>query len=318
MKKRELGSTSLQVSEIAFGGVEIGMPYGIGVKDEKDMPTENDAIKLLHAAADAGVNFFDTARLYGNSERIIGKAFSDRRSSVLISTKCRQFRDKDGKLPDDAELKRIIETSLAESLRELKSDYVDLYMLHQADLEILSNETIARFFENLKKKGIARSVGASTYRNAETEKVITSATWDVVQLPFNLMDQRQAQLFPLAEHHKKGIVVRSVLLRGLLSNRAGDLHPALKHVRDHIESYDQLIGGTISDRSSLAIKFALSFPAVSTALVGIDRLEYLAHAKAAADGNYFGTSMLERARDLAFPDPTFIDLPHWERMGWLT
>lgn len=318
MKKRKLGRSSLQISEIAFGGVEIGMPYGIGVKSENDMLSQNDAIKLLHSAVDAGINFFDTARLYGNSERIIGKAFSDRRESVMISTKCRQFRDAAGNLPDDREIKRIIETSLNESLRELRSDYVDLYMLHQADVEILNNETIARLFEDIKSKGLARSVGASTYRNAETEKVITSPTWDVIQIPFNLMDQRQLQLFPLAERHNKGIVVRSVLLKGLLSNRAADLHPALLSVRNHIESYDQLIGGNISDLSTLAIKFALSFPAVSTVLVGIDKLEYLAHAKAAADGNYLSSSILERARGLAFPDPTFIDLPQWERKGWLT
>lgn len=318
MKKRTLGRASLQVSEIAFGGVEIGIPYGIGVKSEKDMLGEKDAIKLLHAAVDAGINFFDTARLYGNSEHIMGKAFSDRRESVIISTKCRPFRDKDGNLPDDSEIQKIIETSLKESLRELRSDYVDLYMLHQADVEILNNEIVERFFEDIKRKGVARSVGASTYRNAETEKVITSTTWDVVQLPFNLMDQRQLRLFPLAERHSKGIVVRSVLLKGLLSNRAADLHPALKHVRDHIGSYDQLMGGDISDLSTLALKFALSFPAVSTVLVGIDKLEYLSHAQAAADGNYLDASLLERARNLAFPDPTFIDLPHWERMGWLT
>lgn len=318
MKRRTLGRSSLQVSEIAFGGVEIGMPYGIGVKGQEDMLTEKDAIKLLHAAVDAGINFFDTARLYGNSEHIMGKAFSDRRETVVISTKCRQFRDIHGNMPGDAQIEKIIETSLNESLRELQTDFVDVFMLHQADLEILSNETIADVFSKIKASGVARAIGASTYRNAETEKVITSGVWDVVQLPFNLMDQRQRELFPLAERHNIGIVVRSVLLKGLLSNRATDLHPALQHVRDHIGSYDELINGNISSLSNLAVKFGLSFPAVSSVLVGMDKMEYLSHARAAADGSYLDDGMLKKALALAFPDPAFIDLPHWERMGWLT
>lgn len=318
MKKRTLGRSSLQVSEIAFGGVEIGMPYGIGVKGQEDMLTEKDAIKLLHASVDAGINFFDTARLYGNSEHIMGKAFSDRRDTVVISTKCRHFRDPQGNLPGDAQIRKIIETSLKESLRELQTDFVDVFMLHQADLEILSNDTIADVFSKIKASGVAKAIGASTYRNAETEKVITSGVWDVVQLPFNLMDQRQQALFPLAERHNIGIVVRSVLLKGLLSNRAADLHPALQHVRDHIGRYDELIGGNISGLSNLAVKFGLSFPAVSSVLVGMDKMEYLSHARAAADGNYLDDAILKRAVELAFPDPAFIDLPHWERKGWLT
>ena len=65
MNKRPLGKTGIAVSEVAFGGVEIGMPYGIGVETAADMPTEREAIQLLHAALDAGINFFDTARQYG-------------------------------------------------------------------------------------------------------------------------------------------------------------------------------------------------------------------------------------------------------------
>ena len=89
MNKRTLGRTSLKVSEIAFGGVEIGMSYGIGVNSHNDMLSEKEAIRLLHEAADTGINFFDTARAYGKSEHIMGKAFADRRESVVISTKCR-------------------------------------------------------------------------------------------------------------------------------------------------------------------------------------------------------------------------------------
>lgn len=318
MRKRVLGRTGLNVSEIAFGGVEIGMPYGIGIKNEADMLTENDAIALLHAACDNGINIFDTARMYGNSEYIIGKAFSDRRKSVVLSTKCRHFRDKEGKLPSESAIPKLINDSLTESLKALRTDYVDLFMLHQADLEILENETIREAFSDLKKSGIARAIGASTYRPEETKAVITNRVWDVVQLPFNLMDQRHQQFFGIAAENGVGIMVRSVLLKGLLSNRAENLHPALGNVRSHISRYDQLLGTDFEDLPTLAQKFALSFREVSTVLVGMDRMEYLMKSLQVADGKYLRTALLEEARGLAFPDPSFLDLPHWEKMGWLT
>lgn len=317
MKKRVLGRTHLSVSEIAFGGVEIGMPYGISVQKPDDMLSEPEAINLLHASLDAGINFFDTARMYGNSEALMGKAFANRRDRVIISTKCRHFRDKKGMLPSDAALKTMIHESLAESLEALQTDYVDVLMLHQADIEILSNETIARELADLRRKGIARAIGASTYQVNETQTAIASGVWDVVQLPFNLMDQRQQELFAIAKASGVGVVVRSVLLKGLLSDRADDLHPALQRVKDHLKHFDQLLDEQIPRLSELAVKFALSFPEVSTVLVGMDRMEYLARSLEAADGVYLDKETLQKATTLAFPDPLFLNLPHWEKMGWL-
>jgi aryl-alcohol dehydrogenase-like predicted oxidoreductase len=318
MNKRILGRTGVHVSEVAFGGVEIGMPYGIGVKGVDDMLTEGEAIRLLQKALDEGINFFDTARLYGNSEAIMGKAFADRRDRVVLSTKCRHFRDKEGNMAAEPELRRFIEQSLKESLAALQTDYVDVFMLHQADMEILGNETIAAVFSDLRSKGIVRAIGASTYEVSETQQVIDAGIWDVVQLPFNLMDQRHKELFELAARKGVGIVVRSVLLKGLLSDRGEGLHPALQNVKQHIRNYDQLLREGIPRLSDLAVKFALSFDEVSTVLVGIDRMEYLSRSLAAANGEYLDGLTLRKAAELAFPEPAFLNLPHWEKMGWLT
>ncbi|MEO9004524.1 MAG: aldo/keto reductase, partial [Ginsengibacter sp.] len=268
MNKRRLGNTSIEVSEIAFGGVEIGLPYGIGIQSEKDMLTEKEAIDLLHASLEAGINFYDTARMYGNSEAIMGKAFVAKRNNVILSTKCRHFRNKDGHMLPDKDLKKHIEDSLRESLDALQTDYVDVFMLHQADEEILDNEIISVTFSDIRDRGITRAIGASTYSVEETRKAIFSGIWDVVQLPFNLMDQRQQALFDFAAEKGTGIVVRSVLLKGLLSDRGKVLHPALKEVQDHIKDYDSLLDDNFSDLPSLAVKFALSFSQVSSVLIG--------------------------------------------------
>jgi aryl-alcohol dehydrogenase-like predicted oxidoreductase len=172
MIKRPLGKTGIEVSEIAFGGVEIGIPYGIGVKNTSDMLSETNAIILLHDAVDSGINFFDTARMYGNSETIMGKAFKNRRDEAIICTKCRHLRDGSGNIPEYSKLKELIETSLNESLKALQTDHIEIFMLHQADMEILENEEISTIFSNLKKDGRCRATGVSTYTPDETKKAV--------------------------------------------------------------------------------------------------------------------------------------------------
>ena len=317
MRKRILGKTGIEVSEIAFGGVEIGMPYGIGVESQKDMLSEKQAIDLVHASMDAGINFFDTARMYGNSENLMGKAFKGRRGSVVISTKCTHLRDAGGRLPEERALEKIIETSLSKSLEALQTDYVDVYMLHTADMEVLENEEIMRIFNTIKKSGKARAIGVSTYLPEETKKALEIGTWDVIQLPFNLMDQRQKAFFPQAVKVGVGIIIRSVLLKGLLSNRGENLHPALKEVESHIASYKKLLNENNPDLATLATRFALSFNEVAAILVGIDKIEYLNKSLQAANGNYWDKADLVKAGGLSYPDAAFLNLPHWDRMGWL-
>jgi aryl-alcohol dehydrogenase-like predicted oxidoreductase len=318
MNQRWLGQTGMKVSEIAFGGVEIGMPYGIGVKNKADMISEPAAISLLHEAIERGINFFDTARLYGASEAIMGQAFRDRRDRVVICTKCSHFRDPGGHLPPAEKVRNIIKNSLQASLDILQTTFIDVFMLHQADLEILENEMIAEIFVKLKNEGIIRATGVSTYTLDESRKAIDSGVWDVIQLPFNLMDQSQEALFSLAAEKGIGIMVRSVLLKGILSEKGKNLHPALKDVEKHLKHFDQLLNESATDLSALAIKFALSFKDVSSVLVGIDRLDYLHRSLAAADGVYLEKKVLSIARQLAYPHPEFLDLPTWDSMGWLT
>lgn len=317
MRKRPLGKTGLEVSEIAFGGVEIGMPYGIGVEGAKDMLTEAEAIHLLHTSLDEGINFFDTARLYGHSEAIMGKAFHDRRDQAIIASKSVYFRDETGKIPAYPRLKQIIETSLQESLAALQTNYIDIYMLHQVDEEILENEDVIRIYADLKASGLIRATGASTYTVTQTRKAIETGIWDVIQLPFNLMDQRQASTFDAAAKAGVGIVVRSVLFKGILSQRGKNLHPALKDVETHVRNYEQLLNDSIIDLPALATKFALSYNDVSSILVGIDRMEYLYKSLEVANGKYLDMSILSKAKELSYPDPDFLDLHKWDKMGWL-
>ncbi len=317
MTQRALGSTGIKVSEIAFGGVEIGMPYGIGVESDADMISQHEAISLLQAALENGINFFDTARLYGNSETIMGKAFKGKRDKIIFCTKCTHCKNNDGSIPGYNTLKKIIEASLKESLEALQTDYVDVFMLHEGDKQILKNDDVAKVFIDLKNAGAIRATGVSTYTPEETKLAINLANWDVIQLPLNLMDQRQLEKLSDAVKKGIGIVVRSVLLKGLLSKRGKNLHPALKEVEQHLMKYDELLSVTNEDLPTAAVKFALSFKEVSSVLVGMDKMEYLYKSLRAADGNYFDEATLEKSKKLSYPDPSFLNLHEWSVNGWL-
>jgi len=317
MIKRPLGNTGIDISELAFGGVEIGIPYGINIKDKAGMPAESEAIKLLHASLDSGINFFDTARMYGGSERIIGKAFKGKRDKIVLETKCVHFKDEKGNIPAYSELKKIVEDSLHESLKALQTDYIDIYMLHSVDMRILESEDVTRIFSDLRKAGKIRLTGASTYTPDETGKAIDTGVWNVIQLPFNLLDQRHNEHFTRAFQQGVGIVIRSVLMKGILSDRGKNLHPALLDVENHLPKYSELIVPPVKNLSALATKFALSFPEVSSVLIGLDRMEYLQQALNIVDGNYLTKDQLARARELAYPDPEFLNLPYWSKMKWL-
>ncbi|MEX2568868.1 MAG: aldo/keto reductase [Cyclobacteriaceae bacterium] len=315
MKQRTLGNTGISVSEIAFGGVEIGLPYGPGIHSEKDMLQEKEAVQLLQNALDQGVNFFDTARMYGNSEHLMGIAFSETRDKVILCSKCRHLRDASGQLPEPNHLAGMIRKSLEESLKALRTDYLDVWMLHQSDLEILQHETVCRVFQDIQSEGWARAIGASTYSVDESEAAIRSGIWQIVQLPFNLLDQRQTAVFGLAADQGVGVVVRSVLLRGMLSERGRNLQAPLAKIEAHIARYTELATNDQIDLPEYATRFVLAQPEVSTVLVGIDKQEYLDKAVETAAKPLISGPLREGA--IPFPDPEFIDIPYWDRMGWL-
>ncbi|WP_342645598.1 aldo/keto reductase [Mucilaginibacter sp. CSA2-8R] len=318
MVKRALGKTGIHVSEVAFGCVEIGMPYGIGINSEQDMLSEYEAIHLLQTALTLGINFFDTARAYGNSESIIGKAFRHHRSEVIIATKCTHFQKPNGDIPPYNELKLIIETSLQESLMALQTNYVDVYMLHQADERLLRDNNVQAIFADLRNSGLIKATGVSTYTNEQTQLAIDAGCWDVIQVPFNMMDQRQSALFDKAVSQGIGLIIRSVLLKGLLSDRGKNLHPALSQVEAHIQKYNTLTQSLNVTLPALATQFALSFPQISAILVGIDKLDFLEQSVDVATRNPLHQETLQQIKDLAYPEPDFINLPMWDREGWLT
>jgi aryl-alcohol dehydrogenase-like predicted oxidoreductase len=131
------------------------------------------------------------------------------------------------------------------------------------------------------------------------------------------MDQRHGELFQFAIRHGVGIIVRSALLKGILTYKGRNLHRELKAVQQHRKMYNELLNNNVPRLSDLATKFVLSHNEVSSVLLGIDRMEYLQDALTLANGQYLDSKTLARAKELRYPEPDFLDLRRWDKMGWL-
>ena len=269
MNYRRLGRTGLLVSEISLGTVELGMDYGIPVGDEHRRPAEADAARLLNRALDLGVNFIDTARAYGASEEVIGRALKTRRREVIL---CSKVAPPPADVHGQA-LAHHVRASIAESLRALQTDYLDVLKIHSASAEeIRRGEMIAAMLDAV-QAGYVRFVGASTYGEEAPLLALADGRYDCLQIAYSAVDRRpEARILPLAQQKDVGIVVRSVLLRGALSHRYTLLPPQLGELKAAIAQLDALRGSEASCLPELAYRYVLAHPAVSTALVGTARL----------------------------------------------
>ncbi|NIA17075.1 MAG: aldo/keto reductase, partial [Planctomycetes bacterium] len=161
------------------------------------------------------------------------------------------------------------------------------------------------------------SAGVSVYTPDQSKKAIESGMWDVIQIAVNLMDQRQLPAIELAKANGIGVIVRSALFKGILTDRGANLHPKLKSIQAHRDVYNELLDDNTRSLSDLATKFVMSLDGVSSVLVGIDKNEYLDKAMSICNSTQLSDEAVARAKQLAYPEPEILNLPVWDRNGWL-
>ncbi len=298
MNYRRLGRTGLSVSEISLGTVELGMNYGIPVGTEHLRPAEEDAARLLNRALDLGVNFIDTARVYGASEEVIGRALKTRRHEYILCSKVVAPPDVTGR-----DLIRHVQRSLAESLRALQTDYLDVWKIHSAtDEAIRRGEMIAAMLDAV-RAGYVRFVGASTYGEEAPLLALADGRYDCLQIAYSVVDRRpEARILPLARQGDVGIVVRSVLLRGVISHRYALLPAQLGELKAAIGRLDALRGAEAHSLPELAYRYVLAHEAVSTALVGTARMSELEEVVGFADRPPLSTGLVAAIRQIVVQD----------------
>jgi aryl-alcohol dehydrogenase-like predicted oxidoreductase len=223
MKYRPLGRTGWNVSEISFGAWAIGGAWGEVSDDE--------SLRALHAAVDAGVNFIDTADAYGDgrSERLIARLRKERKEEIVVATKAGR------KLPKqtvEGYSRENLTHWVDDSLRNLATDAIDLLQLHCPPTDLYYHAEVFGILDDLVKAGKLRFYGVSVERVEEAIKAIEYPGVQSVQIIFNCFRQRPAEVFfPLAKQRKVGILARVPLASGLLTGKMR--HDSLFAADDH-------------------------------------------------------------------------------------
>jgi aryl-alcohol dehydrogenase-like predicted oxidoreductase len=299
MNHRVLGRTGWKVSEVSFGAWAIGGAWG-QVSDE-------DSMAALHQAVDCGVNFIDTADVYGNgrSERLVAKLRKDRKEPIIVATKAGR------RLPRqtvEGYTRENLTGWIEDSLRNLSTDTLDLVQLHCPPTALYARPEVFGILDDLVKAGKARYYGVSVEKVEEALKAIELPNVQTVQIIFNCFRQRPADLFfEKARQKQVGILARVPLSSGLLT---GKLRPDSTFAADDHRNFNRQgkafdVGETFSgvdyeiglaavekmrkllpagiSMSQFALRWILMFDAVTCAIPGGKRPEQVADNCQASD-----------------------------------
>ena len=282
LERRSLGQSGIDVSVIGFGAWGIGgLTAGATSYGETD-----DAVsrRALLAAYERGINFFDTAPAYGagHSERLIGETLAPVRGDIVIATKG-GMSDFDSAVDfSPVELKRAIEGSL----RRLRSDYVDVYQLHNPTDSLFEHPgPVAALVEALRRDGVIRTFGVSVARPEDGLIAMERFELDTIQVNFNLVDQRVIDCGLMERAALRGVtlIARTPLCFGLLSGAVA--RDARFDSTDHRSRWSQaqiaqwadaadryassMEGEVVQTKAQVALRYCLSYPTVATTIPGM-------------------------------------------------
>jgi aryl-alcohol dehydrogenase-like predicted oxidoreductase len=284
MNLRQLGNSDLRISLIGIGAWAMG---GGGWSGSMGPQNDSDSIPAIHAALDHGMNWIDTAALYGlgHSEQIVARALAHRSPRPYVFTKCERVWNDQGKVGASLQASSIRHECEA-SLRRLKSDVIDLYQIHwpEPDEEIEEGWTeLAR----LKQEGKVRYIGVSNFSASQMKRAQAIAPITSLQPPYSIITREiEQEILPYAHHSKIGVIVYSPMSAGLLTgkmtkervarfssedwrkNLPNFQEPLLSRNLELVEFLHEL--GQRHGRSpgEVAIAWTLSNPAVTGAIVG--------------------------------------------------
>ncbi|HDX9579413.1 TPA: aldo/keto reductase [Bacillus pseudomycoides] len=271
MKTRQLGNSDLYVSEIGLGCMSLGT-------------NETEAIQIIHEALELGINFLDTADLYhyGLNEEFVGKALQGKREQVVLATKVgnRWTEEKNGWSWDPS--KTYIKEEVKESLRRLKTDYIDLYQLHGGTIEDHIDEVIETF-EELKQEGFIRHYGISSIRPNVIRQYAERSNIVSVLMEYSMFNRRPEEWFPFLQEHNISVIGRGPLAKGLLTHNNEQKLAKLKekdYLSYNFDEVNQVVSRMeeITNERSLtetALQYCLHNPAIANLIPGASSIDQL-------------------------------------------
>ena len=309
MRYRELGKTGMSVSEIGYGAWGIGGSMWIGAD-------ERESVRALHRAIDLGVNFIDTARGYGESERIVGGVLRDRSGEgLVVATKIppmnRVWPAPSGLDPADTFPGKHIRESLETSLRASGLEAFDVVQFHVWSDEWVGRGDWLETVDALRREGKLRHFGVSIndYQPSNAIELVRSGNVDSVQVIYNVFHQEPAErLFPACIEHGVGVIVRVALDEGGLTGRIaadtvfpdGDFRNRYfggdrrSQVASHVAALRADLGIGPDEVAETALRFVLAQEAVSTVIVGMRTTANVERNAALSDGQRLSEERLAK------------------------
>jgi len=275
MEYRTLDKSGLKVSEIGFGAWAIGGDAWGPVEDQQSIQAMNHAFEL-------GVNFFDTADVYGNghSEELVKELIKDKRDQIILSTKGGLMGHTRKPEPIYDRPEKVIK-AFEDSLQRLGTDYIDVYFCHIWWHVEQETEAFLEAFDQLKQAGKVKAVGVSTDNFDYLKTFNRHHSIDVLQVEYSILNRAaENEILPYCQEENIGVIVRGPLQKGLLTGKftketvftGNDVrqHWDRKWFEEQVEKIEKLKNLEREDRTlgQLALQFVLSHPAVSTAIPG--------------------------------------------------
>ena len=309
-----LGATNLQVCPLGLGTVQMGLPYGIGLTNP---PSDQECIGVLRHAMDAGINYFDTAPVYGRSEEIVGKAFSGiPNSSPINATKFIIDQQADTPPLRGKALRQHIEKSVTESLTRLQLDALDLVQFHNAQGDHIGPDFLETMWD-LSRRGLVKYWGATTYGEENGIDILSSGgNFRTLQTTYSLLDQRlEKRLFPMCKKRNTALILRSVFLKGILSDQAGALPIELADLKSEAGKAAQIAAAVGLTLPQMALRFAAFCPYATVTLFGTTSIsETKANIEALEEGP-LPCEVLEQLNKLRIDDEQLL-APVYSSPGW--
>ncbi|MFD2334002.1 aldo/keto reductase [Cohnella sp. GCM10020058] len=263
METRKFGKTDMKVSVLGFGSAEIGM--------DSSKATDREVGDLLNALLDEGVNVLDSASSYKRSESLIGQLVSSRRSEYYVFSKLGEGESVGLPYPDwDV---RNVRPSIERTLRDLRTDYVDLMMIHSCSEAVLRQGDLIEALRDLKREGLTRYIG---YSGDSTDALyaVNTGVFDALETSINIADQEALQL-TVSEAAKRdmGIIAKRPIANAVWVRQG--LENAPDPYVERLEKLDYPFLKNDSDAiAEKALRFVLSVPYVDTAIVGTTNLAH--------------------------------------------
>ena len=255
MEKRKFGKTDMEFSVLGFGGAEIG--WG----NEKQQIVE----ELLNSALNSGLNVIDTAAAYKTSEELIGNAVGKRRKDFYLLTKCGAL---DAFTREDWTKKGILET-IEQSLRNLKTDYLDLAQLHSCSAEVLNRGEAIEGLLRAQEKGYTRYIGYSG-DNDDAKTAIELDVFDSLQTSASIADQSPIDSnIKLAKEKGLGIIIKRPIANAVWRHK--ELPPDAYHHEywNRIQKLKfEFLNKSLEEATATALRFTLSIEGIDTMIVG--------------------------------------------------